>query len=179
MFSPGNLALQLGAEQADAHCQALLDQTRQAGQALAALTALQSFIAVAATHDEPAGAAYPEIKAIFDRHIATARARVMDENLALLVPALAERNLCDIQRVHAALSRNGFHQIVLAAIRRLSDTALLAAAEWCAGWCRAATARAEAASGFPAALDLRSAGIAPGMYAAMSEVNVYLQEVVS
>lgn len=170
-----NLTLQLSAEQADAHCLALLGQTRQAGQALAALVALQAFVAATAIQDEQAGSVYPGIKVILDRHIATARARVMEENLALLVPALAEQNSCDIQRVHAALSRNGFHQTVLAAIQRLPDAALLAAAKWIAEWCRDATARAEAASGFPAALDLRGAGIAPGMFAAMSEVNRYLQ----
>lgn len=173
-----NLTLQLSDEQADAHCLALLDRTRQAGQALAALVALQAFIAATAPQDEQAGAVYPAIKAILDRHVATARSRVMDENLALLVPALAEQNLCDIQRVHAALSRNGFHQTVLAAIQRLSDAALLAAAGWTAEWCRDATARAEAASGFPAALDLRGAGISPGMYTAMAELNTYLQEAV-
>lgn len=176
MSSSANLTLQLGPEQADAHCQALLGQIRQAGQALAALTALQSFITATATQDEQAADVYPEIKAIFERHVATARAKVMDENLALLVPALVERNLCDVQRVHAALSRNGFHQTVLAATHRISAPALLAAAEWAAAWCRDASARAEAASGFPAALDLRSAGIAPGMFAAMSEIDAYLRE---
>jgi hypothetical protein len=173
-----NLTLQLSAEQTDAHCLAILGQTRQAGQALAALSALQAFIAATTPQDEQAGAVYPAIKAMLDRHVATARSRVMEENLALLIPALLEQNLCDIQRVHAALSRNGFHQTVLTAIRRLSDAALLAAAGWAAEWCRDATARAEAASGFPAALDLRGAGISPGMYTAMAELNIYLREVV-
>jgi len=103
----------------------------------------------------------------------------MDENLAILAPALAEQSLCDIQRVHNALSRNGFHQIVLSAIHHLSDTALYAAAAWAREWCRDAKARAEAASGFPDALDLRGAGITAGLYAAMTELNIYLQEAVN
>lgn len=173
------LTLLLSAEQADARCRALLEQTRQASQALAALTALEVFITATAHPDEKFAPLFHEVKAVIERHIATARTRVMDENLAILVPALAEQNLCDIQRVHAALSRNGFHQSVLSAIHRLSDTALFAAAAWAREWCGDAKTRAEAASGFPDALDLRGAGIPPGLYAAMAELDVYLQEAVS
>lgn len=172
------LTLLLSAEQADARCRALLEQTRQAGQALAALTALEVFIVATAHPDEKFGTLLPDIKAILDQHIATARAKVMDENLAILVPALAEQNPCDIQRVHAALSRNGFHQTVLTAIHHLSDATLLAVAAWTRDWCRDAKARAEAASGFPDALDLRGAGIPPGLYAALAELDVYLQEAI-
>lgn len=170
------LALLLTPSKTDAYCQALLDRTRQPGQALAALSAVQAFIAAAADPGQQAGAVYLDLKRILDGHVAAARARVMEENLALLLPALAERNLCDIQRVHAALSRNGFHQTVLAALQRLSDAALPTAAVWVAEWRRDAQARAEAASGYPDALDLRGAGIPPGLYAAMAELDSYLQD---
>lgn len=172
------LKLFLSAPQAAAYCQAVLERTRQPGQALAALTSIQAFIAETADPGEQARAVYRDIKQVLDEHVAAARAKVMEENLALLLPALAERNLCDIQRAHAALSRNGFHQTVLAAIERLPDAALLAASEWIAEWRRDAKARAEAASGYPDALDLRGAGIPLGLYAAMSELEMYLQDAV-
>lgn len=173
------LTLLLSPDQADAHFRTLAVQIRHSGQALAALTALQSFIAATASMDEQSHSAYRDIKGILEQHIAIARKRVMEDNLASLLGALGEQNLDGIQNVHASLSRNGFHQTVLAAIRHLPDTALLAAAAWAADWCRDARARAEAASGYPDALDLRGAGISPARFAAMSELNTYLQEAVS
>ena len=87
------------------------------GRSLAALIALQSFIAATANPDNETGDVYQNIKLVLEQHIATARKRVMEDNLARLLDALGEQNLGDIQSVHAALSRNGFHQTVLAAIQ--------------------------------------------------------------
>ena len=173
------LTLLLSPEQAEAHCRALATQTRHAGQALAALVALQSFIAATVQPNQHTDSIYQDIKLILEQHIATARNRVMADNLAHLLSALGEQNVCDIQSVHAALSRNGFHQTALAAIPQMSDTTLLAAAAWAADWQRDARTRAEAASPYPDALDLRGAGISPAQFAAMSELNIYLQEAIS
>lgn len=173
------LTLLLSPEQADAHCRALATQTRHAGQALAALVALQSFISATVQPNQHTNSVYQDIKLILEQHIATARNRVMEDNLARLLGALGEQNLGDIQSVHVALSRNGFHQTVLAAIPQMSDTTLLAAAAWTADWHRNARTRAEAASPYPDALDLRGAGISPACFAAMSELNIYLQEAIS
>lgn len=170
------LTLLISPEQADTHCQVLITQTRHSGQTLAALTALHSFISAAAHPDEQTLSTCNDIKRILEQHIATARGKVMDDNLARLLEALGEQNLSEIQGVHAALSRNGFHQTVLAAIQRLPDAGLRTAAAWAADWHRDARARAEAASPYPDALDLRGAGISPARFAAMSELNIYLQE---
>ena len=51
------------------------------------------------------------------------------------------------------------------------NTAILVAA---LGW---AARRAEAASGYPGALDLIAAGIAPAEYAAMSDISLYLADI--
>lgn len=173
------LTLLLGPEQAETLCQVLVTQTRHSGQTLAALTAMQSFIAATASPGEQAGKAFQDIRLILEQHIAAARKQVMDDNLARLLGALEEQNLSEIQGVHTALSRNGFHQTVLAAITRLPDEALRAAAAWAAGWHHDARVRASAASPYPDALNLRGAGISPARFAAMAELNNYLQEAVS
>lgn len=173
------LTLLLSSEQADAHCRTLVMQNRHSGQALAALVALQSFIAATANPVNKNGDVFQNIQRILEQHIATARKRVMEDNLARLLGALGEQNLGDIQSVHAALSRNGFHQTVLAAIQQLPDEALLSAATWVAEWHSDARTRAEAASPYPDAMDLGGAGISPARFAAMSELNTYLQEAVS
>jgi hypothetical protein len=173
------LSLRLSPEQVDNQCKILLSQTRLSGQALAALTALQTFITTSADPGEKIGIAYQDIKAILDRHITVAREQVMEDNLNRLLLALDEQNLSEIQGAHAALSRNGFHQTVLSAIQRMPDARLHPAAHWVAEWHRDAKARAEAASPYPDALDLRAAGISPARFSAMSELNTYLQEAIS
>ncbi|PWB49867.1 MAG: hypothetical protein C3F18_09740 [Nitrosomonadales bacterium] len=173
------LTLLLSPGQMDTQCQVLITQTRHSGQTLAALTALHSFITATARPDEQTGSAYHEIKRILEQHIASARNSVMDDNLARLLGALEEQSLSEIQGVHAALSRNGFHQTVLAAIQRLPDARLRAAAAWADAWQRDARTRAEAASPYPDALNLRGAGVSPARFAAMSELNIYLQEAVA
>ncbi len=173
------LTLLLSPEQADTQCQVLITQTRHSGQTLAALTALHSFITATAAPSEQTHSTYQKIKHILENHIGAARNQVMEDNLVRLLGALGEQNLGEIQGVHTALSRNGFHQTVLAAIQRLPDTALLAAAAWVAGWHRDARSRAEAASPYPDALNLHGADISPARFAAMTELNHYLQEAVS
>lgn len=172
------LSLHLSPEQVDTQCKILLSQTRLSGQALAALTALQSFISTTADPGEKIGSAYLRIKDLLDQHIAAAREQVMEDNLRRLLLALDEHNLSEIQGVHAALSRNGFHQTVLSAIQRMPESQLRQAADWVAAWHRDAKARAEAASPYPDALDLRGAGISPARFSALSELNTYLQEAV-
>ncbi|MBS4097066.1 MAG: hypothetical protein KGZ83_09575 [Sulfuricella sp.] len=175
-MQPAPLSLRLDAAGIDQYCRQLLGQTRQSAQALAALTALQTFIEASADGDAKAGAAFGEIKAILERHGSAARHRVMTENLDALLGALHNQDLCGVQQVHSALSRNGFHQTALAAINLLPRETLLAAAAWTSTWRNDAKARAEAASGYPDALDLKGAGIAPERYTAMNELNLYLQE---
>lgn len=173
------LTLLLSPEQIDTHCQVLITQTRHSGQTLAALTALHAFISATAQPNEQTSSTYHDIKRILEQHIATARNSVMEDNLTRLLGALDEQNLGDIQSVHAALSRNGFHQTVLAAIRQLPDSKLRAAAAWANDWHHDARSRAAAASPYPDALDLRAAGISPARFTAMSELNIYLQEAIS
>jgi len=173
------LKLFLSTDQAAAYCQAVLDRTRQPSQALAALTSVPGLHRRNRRSRRTRPAPFTATSSKFStptsrRHVP----RCWRKTSRCCSPPSAEHNLCDIQRAHAALSRNGFHQTVLAAIERLPGTALLAASDWVAEWRRDAKARAEAASGYPDALDLRGAGIPLGLYAAMSELEMYLQDAV-
>lgn len=174
----GTLTLHLSTEQVDTHCRVLITQTRHSGQTLAALTALYSFISATARPDEQTNSMYSDIKEIFNQHIASARNSVMEENLTHLLESLDQQNLAGIENVHAALSRNGFHQIVLFAIQQLPDDKLRAAFTWVSDWYQNARTRAEAACPYPDALDLHGAGISRAQYAAMSELYMYLFEAV-
>ncbi len=170
------IALHLDAGGVETYCRKSLDTTRQSAQALAALTALQTVIEGFADGDVRAGESYREIKAIVERYVAAARSKVMADNLQVLLAALHSKDLCGVQQVHDALSRNGFHQAALAAIHLLDRQALEAVSVWASDWRNEAKVRAEATSGFPDALDFKGAGIAVGRYAAMNELTMYLQE---
>lgn len=175
-MAPAPCSLRVDAAGIEQHCRQLLHTTRQSAQALAALTALQTFVDAHADGDTKASAEYRDIKTILENHAVAARSKVMKDNLDVLLVALRSEDLCGVQQVHGALSRNGFHQATLAAINLLNRQELVAAAQWARDWRDAAKARAEAASGFPDALDFKGAGIAPGRYAAMNELAMYLQE---
>ena len=156
--------LALTPQAVEALCASLWQQFRGPGQILSALVAIQSLLALAPPGDretEP----YRNIQALIARHAETARAQLLAECESRLLLALERRDTAEITRVHGSLSRNGFWQAAAAARgRENSDLA------WLAQWCNSARAKAEAASGYPDALDFRAAGLVAEEYAAMQEL---------
>ena len=176
MTESHEIVLSLSVAGTEQYCQDVLRQARNASHALTQLAALQSLIAF---HTQPGATqspAYREIMALVERHAAEARRRLLEESTAALLPALSRRQLCSVVQVHVSLSRNGFHQAASAAITRLTAADRHAAQSWAALWCADATRRAEAASGYPGALNLEAAGIAAADYAAMRDVSLYLTD---
>lgn len=171
-----NLAfsLELTPQEVEAHCAALWQQFRSPGQVLAALVAMQSLFALA-----PAGkrenAPYREIQAIVARHAEKARSELLKESERRLLAALQHKETREITRIHAGLSRNGFWQAASAAGGGRDGADLAGDIAWLAQWHQSARTRAEAASGYPDALDFRAAGIDAAEYAAMDELLRCLQ----
>ncbi len=176
MAVENEIALLLTPETVEALCRETIKQARSTSHALAALISLQSFIAATARPSDRHTGSYEAVKTVVEQHAAEMRARILAENAEALAQAIRLRNLAEIARRHAALSRNGFWQAVLQAIRQFGPDELDVAAAWANDWCRDAKASAQAASGFPDALDFRKAGVSASEYAAMSEINVYLAE---
>ena len=174
--APIQIDLNLTPDNVEAQCQEAIKQARNASHALAALITLQTFIAATVQPTHKFTPAYETVKAVVERHAAEIRARILAESADALALAIRQRNCPELARIHASLSRNGFWQMAQQAARQLDSSELLGAATWSRDWCRDAKARAEAASGFPDALDFRKAGIAPAEYAAMTEINRYLTE---
>lgn len=176
MAVENEIALLLTPETVEGQCRETIKQARSTSHALAALISLQSFIAATSRPSDRHTGSYEAVKAVVENHAVEIRARILAENADALAQAIRLRNLAEIARRHAALSRNGFWQAVLQAIRQFGPDELDAAAAWANDWCRDAKASAQAASGFPDALDFRKAGVSASEYAAMSEINVYLAE---
>lgn len=176
MAEPEQVVLLLTPESVEAQCREAIRQARNASHALAALIALQTFIAATVQASNKFTPSYEAVKAVVERHAAEIRERILAENAAALSQAIRQKNRLEIARIHAALSRNGFWQVAQQAIRRFGAEELAAAAAWAQDWCREAKASAEAASGFPDALDFRKAGVSPAEYATMTEISAYLAD---
>ena len=177
MTEPKNqIALLLEPDSAEAQCLDVVKQARNASHALAALIALQSFVTATVHSSYRHTPAYEAVKAVIEKHVAEIRARILAESAETLAGAIRQENRVEIARIHAALSRNGFWQAAQQAMRQFREGELAAAAAWAQGWCRDAKVQAQAASGFPEALDFRKAGISAAEYAAMSDVGNYLAD---
>lgn len=161
--------LQLGPQEIETRCADLWHQFRSPSQVLAALVAMQSLFALApAGHRE--NAAYREIQAALAHHAEHARAQLIRKNGGRLLDAMKFRDTREITRIHAELSRNGFWQAASEAGDGRAGAERAVDIAWLETWCQDARCRAEAASGFPDALDFRTAGIDAGEYAAMQEL---------
>ena len=179
MTKQNEISLLLTPDNVAAQCLETIKQARNASHALAALIALQAFI-LATTHpSDRFTPAYEAVKAVVEKHAAEIRIRILAEHAEALVEAIRQRNRPEIAQIHAALSRNGFWQAAQQTIGKFGPDDLAAAAAWAKEWCGEARAQAQAASGYPDALDFSKAGIAATEYAAMTEISLYFAEIVN
>lgn len=176
MADPNAIILLITPENIENQCQDTIKQARSTNHALAALITLQSFIAATVQQTDRHTPAYEAAKAIIEQHAAATRIKILAENANDLAEAIRLHNLQKIASIHAALSRNGFWQATLQAISQFKQNDLIDAASWAKNWCSAAKASAQAASGYPDALDFSKAGVAPTEYAAMTEIHHYLYD---
>jgi hypothetical protein len=178
MNEKNEISLLLTPVTAETQCLETIKQARNASHALAALIALQSFILATAHPSDRFTPAYDAIKAVVEKHAAGIRIQILAEHSEALAEAIRQRSPQEVARIHAALSRNGFWQAAQQAMQQLGADELAAAAAWASDWCLTAKNSAEAASGYPDALDFSKAGIAATEYAAMTEINLYFTDVI-
>jgi len=176
---PNEIQVRLTLEKIDAHCKALDTQCSSAGHTLAALTGLQTCMVTMVPSGDHALPAYREMMALIEQHAAAARTRLLEESAVALAMALRDRNRQEITRIHVALSRNGFMLVAQQAVQQLLAEELAGVTSWAKIWCQDATAKAQAASGYPDALNFHAAGIQPKEYAAMQELYSYLASAVT
>lgn len=176
MIKQNEISLLLTPDNVEAQCLETIKQARNASHALAALIALQAFILATAHPSDRFTPAYEAVKAVVEKHAAEIRLRILAEHAEALAEAIRQRNLPEIARIHAALSRNGFWQAAQQAISQFGPDDLAASAAWAKDWCSEAKTQAQAASGYPDALDFAKAGVAATEYAAMTEINHYLTD---
>lgn len=170
MSPDDTLTLRFTPEQVEHFCRHLATHAPGSEQHLAALTALQTFIAAGADAGEQACPTYTSIRQLLELHIEQARAALLQHNLQRLTQALQQRDVTAIAALYRPLSRSGFWEILGHCAATFDATSLTALTHWSRQWVEQARRRGEQASGFPDAIDFHKAGIDVAEYTAMTDV---------
>lgn len=168
------LTLQLDPERVDAFCRRLAEHTPSPEQALAGLTAMQSFLADATGPAEQESEAYRIIRQSLASRLESVRDRLVGETAARLKTALAARDATAVAQIYRPLSRSGFWAALEVLAPRCTAAEMDEFADWAGEWMVLAKSKGEAASGYPDALDFGKAGIDVGEYVAMTDVATFL-----
>lgn len=165
------LTLRYTAAQMERFCRHLATHAPGSEQHLAALTALQSFIAAGADAGTQAGPAYQEVRRMLDLAQEQARAALLQQTEKRLTRALQQRDVGAVAAIYRPLSRSGFQQALAGALHALDAAAATDIGRWVQEWVDDARRRGEQASGFPDAMDFAAAGIDVGEFTAMHDVQ--------
>lgn len=170
MSTDDTLTLRYTPEQMEHFCRHLATHAPGSEQHLAALTALQTFIATGADAGVQARPVYMAIRQLLERHIEQARATLLQKNMQRLTQALLQQEVTAIAALYRPLSRSGFWEILSRSAATFDDPTLATLAHWSRQWVAQARQRGEQASGFPDAMDFHKAGIDVAEYTAMTDV---------
>ena len=176
MADQNAITLYLTIENVETQCLDAIKQTRTPSHALAALITLQSFVSATAHEAARHSPSYEAIQSTIEKHMAATRANILTENADALAEAIRLHKQAAIAHIHSTLSRNGFWQAAQQAIRQFQPDERTLVAAWIMNWCRDAKSLAQAASGYPDALDFNKAGIAITEYTAMTEIDHYFSD---
>ena len=176
MNIPDNhISLLLSPETTHDQCRIAIKQARNTSHALATLIALQSFVTATAQPSDRDTSAHHAINKIIDGHAALLRTQLMNDHASTLADAMRAKDCAAITQIHGNFSRNGFWQAAQLSVHKLDATERRLAKNWVQAWHVDAQSRALAASGYPDALNFQKAGVSPLEYAAMTDLNNYLQ----
>ncbi|MCW9021818.1 MAG: hypothetical protein OQK42_02525 [Sedimenticola sp.] len=164
------ITLRLSVPEIEQYCADLCRGTSNANRKHATLIALEGFITTHASSDTFSGP-FHKIISIIQQYSEQTRRQLLKQYADELVTALSRRNAGEIARIHDSLSRNGFDQILEAALDKLSLTDQMTLKEWAESWSSDAENKALAASGFPDAFNFKGAGIALSDYRAVCELK--------
>lgn len=173
------ISLILSADTINEHCLFTIKQARTTSHALATLIALQAFIVATTQTCDQQTPAYETIKAVLEKHTTKLRVLLLNEQSVTLAESLLQQDIVSITRIHGNISRNGFWQVLQQCSSTLQDEKLIKAREWINNWHTQAKSRALAASGYPDALDFIKSGVSPQEYAAMNELNNFMNQVLA
>jgi hypothetical protein len=173
VISPAPLTLSLTAAWLDGYCRDLVRRTSVPEKRVAALDALQTFIAVAADAGAQATSGYTAIRETLAHHLEQARAELLREAGEKLTAALRDQQLAPAAALYTALSRDAFWQLLKQVEAGLDPQATADLAAWCRHWLAQTQQAAAAHSPYPDAIDFKASGIDVTSYLMMCDLNKF------
>lgn len=168
------ITLQVSASQIEQFCTELRRGSNNISRQHSALIALEGFIIRHAASDRYTHA-FNNIIDIIQQHAEQTRQTLLNEYAQRLGPALIDRDRNELARIHQAVSRNGFDQLLERVLESFSAELLRSLKLWAENWVNEAESRARLASGYPDALNFNKAGIRLDQYRAVSELKRRLE----
>lgn len=166
--------LSVDAENLGQFCQKLIKRSRDIAKTHDALVTLESFILLfgKAAHGTRE---YQVIEDLVKSCSEQTRIQLLSQRADELKTALQQCSVTEVTAIHTPLSRDGFYSILQSVIVEMLNSQLADISHWAINWSAEAKQKAEAASGFPDALDFDKAGIDIEEYHAMLDVSHYLE----
>ncbi len=164
------MTLRVTAEEIEQFCAELCRGSANTSRKHAALIALEGFI-VRFTATDKYTAVFNRILEIIQQYAEQTRSELLNEYADHLEPALHSRDAKALARIHHSVSRNGFDHLLSQVLERVSPDQLHALKLWAKNWVNEAESKARQASGYPDALNFKSAGIGLDEYRAICELK--------
>ncbi len=173
MNSVEQIRIELGAAWVDEYCGELARSVSSLEKRLAALDAISTFIATAASPAEQVKPSYTRIRTTLSHHFELALQALMQERGERIVRALGTQDISQLSTIFHGLSRESFWQLLEQAEAVMEEREWQKVVSWSQQWMQQAKQRAEDASPYPDAIDFKAAGIAVTEYATMSDLSKF------
>lgn len=170
MSADASITLKISAAKITRFCDELCSGSSNISRKHASLIALEGFIIRHADSDTYSES-FNRILSIIQGFSEQTRQELLATYQQQLRSALEQQQTNEITRIHQALSRNGFDQLLGESLGPLQPAAREALKTWAENWCSEAEATAQAASGYPDALNFSATPIALPEYQAMCELR--------
>ncbi|MES9899627.1 MAG: hypothetical protein ABW148_11465 [Sedimenticola sp.] len=168
------LTLRISVKEMTDFCRTITNNSSNTARKHAALIAMEGFISQHSGTGKYT-TIYHQLLDIIDVFSEKTRSDLLQEYTDELLPALHRESSHEIARLHRQLSRNGFHDILGRASKKLTDSEYHQLSCWLESWCYDAEQRGREASGYPDAINLAAAGIDVGEYQAMNDLRKLLE----
>lgn len=174
MTSSAKIVLSVESDKLDSFCNKLIKRSRNIAKTHDALITLETFITLfgQAAHGTNE---YKAIEALIKSYTEHTRQQLMAQETRRLISALQHCSPEELANIHTPLSRNGFYEILQIAVTELTHDEFNHAHSWSSNWVTDAKLKAEQASGYPDAMDFKSAGISIEEFQAMNDVNRFIE----
>lgn len=171
MSETTELHLTVTAQALAAFCVRIRKQARKPGDALQALTAVQSFLAQVATTSVSAAQAQP-LRDCLSQHLDATRAELIQQQADALWAGLRAGSIEPIAACYRQLSRSGFQQAAERGVFRREPAEIQRTVIWLKAWIDQARIRAQGA--YPDSYDFAAAGIEPASLLAAEDLYAVL-----